>query len=235
MVNHGMLFRSISILHYVFWWLILAFFFKLFLYFIVGSDQIASPEMEIVVEETATVKEVSWACFKSFYHYWVRSAAPGQLCVTSGYQDTLRQRKCFNSTVPAGKTILIFCQVVKGHTCFYLRINVAQLLCAWLDAPFTHCTPQHNTQSSNHRMVGVRRDLLKGPTLLQQAGTPSARWGSWQNLPQFSVAHPTLNTQNWGERSQGLYTGQRKQASLSTANPGSWHRVSALMNSGWKG
>lgn len=55
---------------------------------------------------------------------------------------------------------------------------------------------------------------LKGPTLLQQAGTPSARRGSWQSLPQFSVARPTLNTQNWGEGSQELCTGQRKRVSV---------------------
>lgn len=48
----------------------------------VGSDQNASPEMEIVVEETASVKEVSQAAFKSFCHAWVSSAAPGELCLT---------------------------------------------------------------------------------------------------------------------------------------------------------
>ena len=52
------------------------------MYFIVGSDQKASPEMEIVVEETASVKEVSQAAFKSFCHAWVRCAAPGELCLT---------------------------------------------------------------------------------------------------------------------------------------------------------
>ncbi|KAF1506029.1 Ubiquitin carboxyl-terminal hydrolase 40, partial [Megadyptes antipodes antipodes] len=56
---------------------------QLFLYFIVGSDQNSSPEMEIVVEETASVKEVSLAAFKSFCHAWVRSAAPGELCLIS--------------------------------------------------------------------------------------------------------------------------------------------------------
>lgn len=35
--------------------------FQLFLYFMVGSDQSCSPEMEIVVEETASVREVRLA------------------------------------------------------------------------------------------------------------------------------------------------------------------------------
>lgn len=35
--------------------------FQLFLYFMVGSDQNCSPEMEIVVEETASVREVRLA------------------------------------------------------------------------------------------------------------------------------------------------------------------------------
>lgn len=35
--------------------------FQLFLYFMVGSDQNYSPEMEIVVDETASVREVRLA------------------------------------------------------------------------------------------------------------------------------------------------------------------------------
>lgn len=40
----------------------------------------ASPEMEIVVEETTSVKEVSLGALKSFSHTWPRSASPGELC-----------------------------------------------------------------------------------------------------------------------------------------------------------
>ena len=105
-------------------------------------------------------------------------------CVTSGCQETPRQRKRFSSKRPVGKSALIFHQAVKRHPCFFPRMNVARLLRAWLAAPFLHSSPQNDTQS-------------------------------WQSLPQFLVAHQTLNAQNWSERSQEeLCTERRKQLSV---------------------
>uniref|UniRef100_A0A8C9FJH1 Ubiquitin specific peptidase 40 n=1 Tax=Pavo cristatus TaxID=9049 RepID=A0A8C9FJH1_PAVCR len=53
---------------------------QLFLYFIIERERYTSPEMEIVVEETASVKEVSLGSPKSFGHGCVRSAAHRELC-----------------------------------------------------------------------------------------------------------------------------------------------------------
>lgn len=104
-------------------------------------------------------------------------------CVTSGHQETPRQRKRFSSNRPAGKNALIFPQVVKRPPCFFPRMNTARLLCAWFTASFIHSSAQSDLQSrqSQPQFCCV-------------------------------LVHPTLNAQNWGKKGrEELWAESRKQ------------------------
>lgn len=129
--------------------------------------------MEIVVEETVSVKEVSLAAFKSLCHAWDRSAAPGELCliILRHFRAPGDTEAVFQLQKASRKNALIFHQVAKRHPCFFPRMNAARVLHAWLAVPFIHSSPQHDRRS-------------------------------WQSLPQFPVAHQTLNAWNWSEKSQ---------------------------------
>lgn len=89
------------------------------------------PEMEIVVEETASVKEVSLDALKSLCHAWVRSAACREPCFVPVPLQLARRHRIKGSV----STCLELSPSSK-ETSYFLWMNVVSLLHAWLATPF---------------------------------------------------------------------------------------------------